>query len=309
MDFGVFLPVSGRATGRRTLAEAAQGAERWGFDSVWAADRLVIPWAIDSEYRYAEGSEFIVPPDRPFLEPLTVLAYLAGCTDRVRLGVSVLVLPYRHPVYWAKVATTIDTLSEGRFILGVGIGWMREEFAALGAPFDRRAAEFEEQMQLLEVLLGQERCTFAGERYRLEDVAFLPKGFAAPRLPVWVGGEGRRAQGRAGRVGDAWFPYFVRVTPAELAERFDRVRRIAGEHGRDPESVALNLCRSVELTPAPVPQEADRLRGSAEQLTEALRAFERAGVGTLALQFSASRYPERLEQIERFATEVLPEFR
>ncbi len=309
MDFGLFLPVSGRATGRRTLADAAQQAERLGFASVWAADRLVIPWAIDSEYRYAEGTEFIVPPDRPFLEPLTVLAYLAGCTERIRLGVSVLVLPYRNPLYWAKVATTIDTLSEGRFILGVGIGWMREEFAALGASYGGRAADFEEQMRLVETLLTQERCTFHGDRYRVDDIAFLPKAYRAPRLPTWVGGEAPRAQSRAGRLGDAWFPYFVRVTPGELTARFDNVRRIAAEHGRDPGAVALHLCRSVELTPSAVPQEDDRLRGSPEQLAEALRQFMRAGVGTLALQFSAARYPDRLEQIERFAAEVLPEFR
>jgi probable F420-dependent oxidoreductase len=309
MDFGLFLPVSGRAAGRRTLAEAAQRAERWGYSSVWAADRIVIPWTIETEYRYAEGSEFIVPPDRPFLEPLTVLAYLAGCTERVRLGVSVLVLPYRNPVYWAKIVTTIDTLSEGRFILGVGIGWMREEFAALGAGFEDRAADFEEQMRLLEVLLDQERCTFRGERYTVEDVAFLPKAFNGSLLPVWVGGESKRAQSRAGRLGDAWFPYFVRVTSEELSARFDHVRQVAVEHGRNAEDIELHLCRSIELTEAPVAQEADRLRGSPEQLAGALRAFERAGVGTLALQFSAPRYPERLEQIERFAEEVLPAFR
>src|SRR3990167_1608878 len=99
MKFGVFLPISGRAAGPATLTEAARQAETLGYDSVWAADRIVIPWEIKTPYPYSEGQQFIVPPDRPFFEPLTCLAFLAGCTEKVKLGMSVLVLPYRHPLY------------------------------------------------------------------------------------------------------------------------------------------------------------------------------------------------------------------
>ena len=140
MDFGVFLPVSGAAATRDGLKHAAATAERLGFSTVWAADRIVIPWRIDTAYAYSWSDKFIVPPEKPFLESMTTLAFLAGATDSIRLGVSVLVAPYRDPVHWAKVAATIDHLSEGRFILGVGIGWMEEEFAALnrGELFARR---------------------------------------------------------------------------------------------------------------------------------------------------------------------------
>ena len=124
MKFGVFLPISGRAAGPATLTEAAREAEALGYDAVWAADRIVIPWEISTPYPYGEGQNFIVPPDRPFLEPLSCLSFLAGCTEKIILGMSVLVLPYRHPLYWAKIATTIDHLSKGRMILGVGVGWM-----------------------------------------------------------------------------------------------------------------------------------------------------------------------------------------
>jgi alkanesulfonate monooxygenase SsuD/methylene tetrahydromethanopterin reductase-like flavin-dependent oxidoreductase (luciferase family) len=96
--------------------EAARKAEAVGYDSVWAADRIIIPWEIKTTYPYSSDQRFIVPPDRPFLEPLTCLAFLAGCTEKIMLGISVLVLPYRHPLYWAKVATTIDHLSRGRLI-------------------------------------------------------------------------------------------------------------------------------------------------------------------------------------------------
>src|SRR6266550_4472003 len=104
MKFGVFLPISGRAASPDTLMEAARSAEAQGFDAVWSADRVVTPWQIHTSYPYSENHEFIVPPDRPFLDSLTCLAFLAGCTERITLGISVLVLPYRHPLYWTPVA-------------------------------------------------------------------------------------------------------------------------------------------------------------------------------------------------------------
>src|SRR5207244_5049464 len=162
VKLGLFLPVSGRAATRETLIGAAQQAEAWGFDSIWAADRIVIPWRIETPYSYNESAVFFVPPDRPFLESLTTMAFLAGCTERVRLGVSVVVLPYRNPLYWAKVVTTIDALSAGRFVLGVGIGWMQEEFAALGASFEDRAAAADEQLEIWNVLMRDERCSVDG---------------------------------------------------------------------------------------------------------------------------------------------------
>jgi probable F420-dependent oxidoreductase len=306
MELGVFLPISGRAAGPETLASFAGNAESLGFSAVWAADRIVIPWDIETAYPYAEGATFIVPADRPFLEPLTCLAYLAGRTSTIRLGISVLVLPYRHPLHWAKIVSTIDALSGGRFVLGVGVGWMEEEFAALGAPFAERGGASDEQLRILDVLWVAERCSFDGEHYEFRDIAFLPKPTQGPRLPIWVGGEGKRAQRRAGVYGDAWFPYFVRVTPDELGGRFESVRRHAAAAGRDPGSVRLNCCLPVEVTSDPAPQEPDRLRGTPEQLVERLREFADVGVEHVALQFMVPRYPDRLEQMTRFAAEALP---
>ncbi len=308
MKFGVFLPISGRAAAS-VLAEAARRAEILGFDSVWAADRIVTPWRIDTPYPYSADQRFIVPADRPFLEPLTCLAFLAGCTQTISLGMSVMVLPYRSPLYSAKIATTIDHVSRGRLILGVGVGWMAEEFEALGAPFRERGAVADEQLEVFTRLWGEERPSFEGRYYRFHDVGFSPKPFHGPRLPVWVGGEGLRAQRRAARHGDAWFPYFVRITPSDLQARFDHVRRWAVEARRDPDHIALACCLPIELRPQPVPQEADRLIGSPEQIVAALRAFEKIGVQHIALQFMVPHWPERQEQIERFARDVLPAFR
>src|SRR5260370_38057288 len=124
-EFGVFLPISGRASGPDTLTEAAQSAEDLGFDAVWSADRVVTPWQITTPYPYSENHEFIVPPDRPFLDSFTCLAFLAGRTEKITLGISVLVLPYRHPLYWARVAVSIDRLSRVRLVIGIRVAWLQ----------------------------------------------------------------------------------------------------------------------------------------------------------------------------------------
>jgi probable F420-dependent oxidoreductase len=309
MKFGVFLPVSGRAASRETLTQAAREAESLGYDSVWAADRVVMPWKINTVYPYSKEATFIVPPDRPFFDTLTCLAFLAGCTERIQLGMSVMVLPYRHPLYWAKIATTIDQLSRGRLILGVGVGWMEEEFAAMGAPFKERGRVSDEQLTLLKQLWAEEHITFHGEFYRVDDIAFNPKPYQKPRLPIWVGGEGKAAQRRAGMFGDAWFPYFVRIAPKELATRFDKVRRFAQEAGRQPDDVTLACCLPIELTSQNISQEEDYLKGSIEQVIEAIKKFINVGVTHIGLQFMIPHYPERREQIERFATRALPSLR
>jgi probable F420-dependent oxidoreductase len=289
--------------------DAANRAEALGYDSVWAADRIVTPWEIKTPYPYSADRRFFVPPDVPFLEALTCLAFLAGCTQRILLGMSVLVLPYRQPLYWAKIATTIDHLSRGRLILGVGVGWMLEEFSALGAPFTDRGAIADEQLDVVNRLWTEEKPRFDGHYYRFQEIGFSPKPFQKPRIPIWVGGEGVRAQRRAAAHGDAWFPYFVRITPRELAARFDNVRRWAVERGRDPEQISLACCLPIELTREPVPQEEDRLMGDPEQLVKALAAYRKVGVEHIALQFMVPHWPQRMDQIERFAHDVMPALR
>ncbi len=309
MQVGVFLPISGRATGPDTLKEAAQTAEAQGFDAVWSADRLVTPWQINTPYPYSENQEFIVPPDRPFLDSFTCLAFLAACTEKITLGLSVLVLPYRHPLYWARVAVSIERLAKGRLIMGVGVGWMEEEFAALGVPFKDRGRMTDEQLQILERLWTEEHISYSGQFYNFQDLAFYPKPIQQPRIPIWVGGEGFAAQRRAAQYGDAWFPYFISITPTELQAKHDEVRRLAAKAGRDPEKVLLTCCRAVEVTRTPVPQDDHYLRGTPEQLVEALEAYRAIGVAHIALQFMVPRWPERVAQIARFAQEVLPHLR
>jgi probable F420-dependent oxidoreductase len=218
-------------------------------------------------------------------------------------------LPYRHPLYIARVATSIDTLSKGRLILGVGIGWMVEEFEALGISFKDRAGMANEQLQIFNRLWKEERPRFEGRYYRFDEVAVSPKPVQKPRFPIWTGGESEAAQKRAAKYGDAWFSYFVKITPQELAARFANVRKWAVEAGRDPAEVHFCCCRPIDITPEPAPQEDDTLKGSPEQLIAALKRFQEIGVEHMALQFMVGRWPERKEKIERFGKEVLPAFR
>jgi len=189
--------------------------------------------------------------------------------------------------------------------MGVGVGWMREEFAAQNVPFEARGRMTDEQLEILGKLWSEESISFEGEHYRFHDLSFVPKR----KLPIWVGGEGKAARRRTARYGDAWFPYYVRITPEELRARHEEVRAMARELGRDPDAVALTACAAVQLTPDTVRQEPDRLRGTPEQVVEAIQAYERAGVEHLALQFMVPKWPERKEQIARFAEEALPALR
>src|SRR5438132_11657568 len=128
MEFGMFVTKSCRTLGPETLMQAAQSAEDQRFDAVWSADWVVTLWQINTFYPYSENHQFIVPPDRPFLDSMTCLAFLAGCTEKIMLGISVLVLPYRHPLYWTRVAVSIERLSKGRLLMGVAVGWLEEDF-------------------------------------------------------------------------------------------------------------------------------------------------------------------------------------
>lgn len=308
MKLGVFLPVSGKAAGPEVLTEAAQQAEHLGYDSVWAAERIVQPWEMTTSYPYKADSQWFVKPDVPFLEPLTCLTYLAAVTKKVQLGISVAVLPYRHPLFFGRIFTSIDKLSNGRFILGAGIGWMEEEFKALGVDFHKRGAMGNEFLDILNTLWKSDRPEYHGKHYDFAPVNISPRPVQQPRFPVWTGGESPAAQKRAAKYADSWFSYFVKITAEDMAKKFAEVQEIAKTVGRDPQlaPVGLSCCRPIEITEKPVEQTPDTLEGTPEQLIAALKKFKDIGVQHMALQFMVGRWPERKVKIDRFAKEVMP---
>lgn len=239
MEIGVHLPHVGPMANREGLIGYAQAAEEYGFDSLWVSDHVIVPRNLTSRYPYRADGEFPVGPDVPMLDPIAALLFAAGVTQRAMLGTTVLVLPMRNPIITAKMLASLDVLSGGRLILGVGAGWMREEFDLLGMPFERRGARTDDYIQLFKALWTEENPSFHGKLIEIEDVGFAPKPIQRPHPPIWVGGHSKPALRRAGRLGDAWHAAFV--GPDQLREEYQEVRRYAEEAGRDPDSVALTL--------------------------------------------------------------------
>jgi len=310
MKFGVFLPVSGKAAGPEVLTDASQQAEGLGYDSVWAAERLVNPYEMNTAYPYKENQQWqsFVPPEVPFLEPLTVLSFLSGVTKKVGLGISVAVLPYRHPLYTARVATSIDTLSKGRLILGVGIGWMVEEFESLNVDYHKRGAMSNEQLEIFDTLWAKPKPSFQGKFYKFPPLEVSPRPVQQPRFPIWTGGESEAAVKRAAKYADAWFSYHVKISAKDLAAKYDVVKKLAGDLGRKTPP-DLCCCRPIDITDKPTAQNDEELVGTPEQLIAQLKKFKDIGVKHMALQFMVGRWPERRAKIERVAKEVLPALR
>jgi len=174
-------------------------AEARGIASLWVSDHVVFPRSKSGDY---PGGRFPHAPDTPYLEPVAVLAAAAVVTEKARLGSSVFILGHRHPIVMAKMLTTIDALSNGRLICGVGVGWWEEELTALGVPFKQRGRHADEILKIFKTLWTSDHPTFAGEFFQFGDLGFQPKPVQKPHPPIWVGGNSERAIRRAVELGD-----------------------------------------------------------------------------------------------------------
>lgn len=304
MEFGVTVPNLGGIASTETLAQMAVRIEELGFDAVFVSDHVVMPTTVTSRYPYGSSGVIGVGADEDVFEPFTVLAYLAGMTSRVRLGVSVMVLPYRHPVLNAKMLATLDVLSGGRLIAGVGVGWMKEEFEALDADYEHRGAVTDEHIQVLTALWTQEEPYFAGRHYRIEGVRSLPRPLQRPRPPIWVGGNTRPALRRAALLGDGW--HAVRMTPAQLAGQCETLRRLREEHGVASQGFRVSVRSSLRVTDAPLTEGRTPLSGTPDQLLADVRAYRDAGADYMVVGASGSSLEETMGHLERFASDVLP---
>src|SRR5262249_41449792 len=218
--------------------------------------------------------------DKPYYHPLATLSYLAATTRRVSLGTSVLVLPYHNPVQLAKYAATLDQMSGGRVILGVGVGAMTEEFDSLGVPFKQRGLLTNESMAIMRELWTSPDPQYKSERWNLSGFKFAPKPAQMPAIPLWVGGSSPGARRRAATLGDGWHP--SGLTPEEFATGREGVRRLAAAAGRDPEALAMSIRVEVEVSGrASSARAASRARLAGDDMQgmiAGLRAYERAGV-------------------------------
>ena len=257
MRFGVPLPQFGphaaEADVAARIARVATTADRLGYDVLWTAEHLILPHEITTPYPY--GDRFPFPTTAPILEVVSTLSYVAALTRRIRLSSSVMVLPYRHPVVFAKELATLDVLSGGRVLVGVAAGWLTEEFDMLGVPFRERGARMDEYLDVLRILWSEERVTFRGRFVQLEEAAFFPKPIQKPHPPIWIGG-GRAAFERIVRAGNGWIAA-PRPTVSELARDITELKALAERRYRDPVGIGVasgGAARSVDELLARLPE-------------------------------------------------------
>ncbi|MEC7827281.1 MAG: LLM class F420-dependent oxidoreductase [Actinomycetota bacterium] len=235
MKFGVMFANTGPFVEPDAAVELAQAAEAAGCESIWTVEHVVVPAGYASQYPYAKdgrmpgGREDFDIPD-----PLIWLSYVAAATNKIRLATGVMILPQRNPLVTAKAVATLDRLSKGRMILGIGSGWLEEEFDALGVSFDDRGDRTDEYLEAMKQAWASDTASYGGKFVNFSNVYSRPQP-ASGHVPIIVGGHSKRAARRAGELGDGFFP--GRGHLDELAALFDHARHCAEESGRDPEAL------------------------------------------------------------------------
>ena len=260
--------------------EVAQAAEAAGFDSLWAVDHVVVPAGYRSKYPYAQSGRMPGPEDAPIPDPLVWLSYVAAVTSTIRLATGIMVLPQRSPLVIAKEAATLDVLSEGRLILGVGAGWLEEEFDALGVPFASRGKRMDDYITAMRAAWSETTASHHGNFVSFDSVIVRPQPVNGA-VPIVIGGHSKAAARRAGTLGDGFFP----GATADLAPLIEIMRRTAAEMGRDSDSI--------EIT-------------AAGALTEdGVRRLERLGVARVIVPIPTYKGGEVALALQRFAHDVM----
>jgi len=234
MKFGVMFANVGPMAFAEGAVGIAQAAEAAGIESLWTVEHTVVPAGYQSAYPYSDSGRMPGPEDSPIPDPLIWMAYVAGATQTIRLATGILILPQRNPVTLAKEVATLDQLSGGRVELGVGVGWLEEEFDAIGIPFSERGKRTDDHIEALRALWSQSPATHHGDFSSFTDVYSRPAP-AQDRIPIHIGGHSKPAARRAGRLGDGFFP--GSGSHEELAELIGVMRRTAEEAGRDPDAI------------------------------------------------------------------------
>ncbi|NLA34441.1 MAG: LLM class F420-dependent oxidoreductase [Actinobacteria bacterium] len=240
MKFGVTLPYgAGVAADPEWLRSFVAAAESSGFESVYVVEHVVMVSAHDERYPYAESGKVPLASDCPIADPLDVLAFLAATTSKIRLGTSVLVAPLHHPLVLAKRLATIDQLSGGRLIAGLGVGWMREEMESVGVDFATRGRRTDELIEAVRVAWADSPASYRGEFFSFAGTNTFPKPIQTPGVPIHIGGHSSAAAKRAGRLGDGFVP--LGLHGADLAKALGEMREAAERAGRDPDAIEVSL--------------------------------------------------------------------
>jgi probable F420-dependent oxidoreductase len=296
MKFGVWIPNCRHLATPAIIRETAVRAEQLGYDSVWVSDHVVVPRA--NVVNFGEA----------VFDPLVTLGVLAGATSRVQLGTTVLIVPYRNAVVTAKMVSSLDALSGGRVVLGIGAGWVAAESAALGVPFAERGAMTDEHLRAMQELWTGATPSFAGKYTQFRDLVFEPKPVQKPHPPIWVGGHSRAALRRTAEFGAAWHP--INRSPEELRTGMAELARVCRGRGRTVPP-ALTLRNDVRILrpgqSVPASTHGGRvLAGEPARLVEQIGELRAGGVEHLVLEFLAADGRELDGQMAAFAEHVRP---
>jgi len=309
MRYGIHTFTRGATADPADLTSVARACDRLGFDYFGINDHVVISDHIDSTYPYTEDGSWAGASDAACLDVLSTLAFLSAVTTRVRLLTSVMVIPHRPPVLTAKMLATIDVLSRGRLTVGVGVGWMREELAALGAPsYERRGAASDEYIEAWRTLWRDKTAAYDGQFVSFSGVLCEPKPVQPAGPPIWIGGEGPAARRRAARHGNGWYP--VAGNPAHRLDTVERfaagvadVRQRAEANKRDPATIKMALFVPWAALGMPVMKDGVRVAftGPRDALLEDMAAFEAAGLDVFLPALGAPTAGAMIERCEAFA--------
>lgn len=298
MKVGISIPNNWGVDDPLRLIDLAILAERCGFASLWVAEHL-----INVSYVRARIG------DRPYYHPLAMLSAIAARTNRISLGTSVLVMPFHNPFDLAKYIATLDQMSRGRVIMGIGVGNVEEEFTTLGASWERRGALTNEVIEVIRALWTQDAAAYDGATWSFRDVHTSPKPHGGRRVPIWVGGMSMAARRRAVRLGDGWQP--TAISPENLREQVGELTELARAASRDPASIAVGMRFNIALDDRPVtPAESlSTIAGyDAGRVLDIARTF--AAVGVTHITFALNGHDPRLleDALKAMATDILPHF-
>jgi probable F420-dependent oxidoreductase len=308
MKFGLGIPHAGAAAQGAKIVRFAQRAEALGFESLWCGDHIILPTAGTNQYPYTDDGSFARPSDIGFLETMTVLAFVASVTQRVRLGSTVIILPYRNPIVQAKMFASLDVLSGGRAICGVGVGWLEKEFDTLGVPYAERGPMSDEFLAIFRTLWTESHPEHNGKFYQFDGIQLQPKPLQNP-LPIWVGGHSKRAIRRAIAYGQAWHP--TRMTPAYVAEHIPYLRQEAERAGRDPDSIIISLKRGLHLTDIGlagkmISHAGNAVVGTVQDAIDDARRCRDIGIHQLTYDFRTDAVDDQVAIMECLAEHVIP---
>lgn len=290
MRYAVAIPHANRFATPSAIRAVAKATEELGYDSLWVSDHIIVP----------EGETYV--PEY-MDEPLAVLTFLAAETNHITLGTSVLILPYRDPVFTAKFLSTVDVLSDGRLVVGVGAGWMAEEFAALSVPFQERGPRTDEYLRVMKNLWTTETSEFSGAFVNYRGMRMFPKTAPSRRgtIPVYVGGNGPASVRRAAQLGDAWHP--INLAPAETGDAVAAYRKACEQFGRTPGPVCLRFMPTGRTAAGDGPPP---LSGTPHEQAADVRTWAEGGIDELMLSLPARTVDDLVSLLRKFMREVAP---